>query len=295
LVIIIPYWVWVACVCAATQYILGHVVAAHETDAEAFGCRVLEGRARHFVVDIGQLFGIIEGQSTGTAVRRQFEEIAHGHVVLLSQIFFSRRGAMKHPADVIVAVLLFVLTTTTMMNLMTPPRSLLHLTSLHVASFIALIAYLHYSVEYNEDDSLRRTVIRFVDWIITTPLMRMQMYTLENTSSDLVLNRMFLSTQTFMLLSLWAEITPWVEAKLILGVLSIMVANYSIVIIESPVPRGIDRATRYIMVAYTVVYLSMLGGERVRYMREIVFAFMDATIKWVFVTWLILHHRQAVG
>jgi bacteriorhodopsin len=187
------------------------------------------------------------------------------------------------------------MTTITVLNLMTPPRSVLHLTSLQVASFVALTAAVHYYMESHEDDHLRRTVIRFVDWIVTAPLMRLQIHTLQGTATDLVLHRMFLSTQTFMVLSLWAELSSHLEVQFVLTIIGLLVANYSLVIVENPSTAMMNRITRIIMIAYTVVYLGLIGGHKLWHVREIMFAIMDAMVKSVFITWLITHHRQVVG
>lgn len=203
---------------------------------------------------------------------------------------------MSHWADIFASATLFCLTALTTTQIMSPPRSLLHLSSMQVASFVAIMASLHYYMEARESDQTKRAVIRFVDWIVTAPLMRMQIYTVEGRSNDEGLKRMFIATQGFMVLSLWAELTPYSEMRFVLGVVSILLANYSVVIVQAhPTPTTMDHVCRHIMVLYTVVYASAVGGQRVYITREMLFAIMDTVVKSLFVVWLLVHHAHRIG
>jgi bacteriorhodopsin len=203
---------------------------------------------------------------------------------------------MLHWADTFASAALFCLTAITVTHVMSPPRSLLHLSSMQIATFVAVMASLHYYMETSEDDRSKRAVIRFVDWIVTAPLMRMQLYAIEGRGNEEEVKRMFVSTQGFMVFSLWAELTPYTELRFILGVISIVLANYSIVIIQTrPIPSAMEDICRHIMVLYTLVYVSVLGGPQTYITREVLFALMDTTVKTLFVAYLWVQSGNRVG
>ena len=79
----------------------------------------------------------------------------------------------------IAAVVLLSTSTVTVLRTLAPPRSIIEHNNLHLCVFTTLTASLHYTVMNFHEDLSMRIIIRYADWFITAPIIRLQMCAID--------------------------------------------------------------------------------------------------------------------
>ncbi len=196
--------------------------------------------------------------------------------------------------DTCCSLVLLALTGLTLIQSMIPPRTTQRGTQLTCAMFVSLFATLHYSLLSYHPLTSHRILLRFVDWIVTAPLIRCQALMIESKRHiQTTINKVYITSQVFMVLSLWAELSPWVFPRHVCFLLSLFAAQISASIDDGHSPKA-TRAILLIMAVYTIVYVMGFLVDGLRDAREHVFVVLDTTTKTVFVTWLILNDEKSL-
>lgn len=187
----------------------------------------------------------------------------------------------------IAAVTLLSTTTLTLVRTMVPPQCPVAYNNIHLCAFTTLTAGLHYVIMGLHKDLCTRVVIRYADWVVTAPIIRLQMCALEKVKDVAALRAVFFYTLFMLVTGLAAELVGAIPIKVVLGTASVVSSALSISAVDPYFASGPHIVCRGIYGVYSVVFFVGFLGERYRTAQEIGFTAMDTLFKTVFTTYII--------
>lgn len=132
-------------------------------------------------------------------------------------------------------------------------------------------------------DMPTRICIRYADWLVTVPIIRLQMCTIQNHMLGRhELQVMFLCCIAMLVAAFWAEILQWVPAKMILGTTSMIATEWSMTIVDPRRACTLHNAAYTVMIVYGLVFVVGMYSPRARIAQEIIMSILDMLAKGCF-------------
>ncbi len=157
------------------------------------------------------------------------------------------------------AVWLLCTSILTTMRLFSPQLTPFEEGALLCSTVCTMIASLHYGVMSIADDREVRRVLKYTDWCLTVPVMRLQICAVVQFTDIFVIRRMLLYCMLMLLSGLIGEMSPNTTVKVGMGFISYLWSEESVHILEESKPiirhHVLHKLNRNVFYIYTVYYV----------------------------------------
>jgi hypothetical protein len=188
------------------------------------------------------------------------------------------------------SVMLFIVATATTLRTIKPAHSAVDNASFHISIFTSMLSSLHYALMGLYHSHRARVIFRCIDWLITVPLMRLQLCAQLRVNDARVVKAVYGFTFVAMILVILAEVVSslfYLRFVCVSG--AVAAARESIIAQERCPPGKPNFFLRGIMLVYACIFFAGMLHPAIDNMTDVLYAVADTGVKTVFVIYSITH------